>query len=294
MKKLNLFDKLLEFTLENDLGKDVLLFFAVLRIKHARRDFWRIDGLQKNRLGTSMSPFYEDRPSEFVCQDVSFSFSPFSLGQEYSRGIYFAQFWVAPNKLIAFLFTIDGITVKLKKHVVHDPTNKEVYWVKSYWSVLFWDDIEEYHQKKPVELVGHRVVAKYMIFPDDDEPLKVQNAIGLRATLSSKLVGRLQHFPARFRPGLLELIPTFASVGIDLHDSDSLVFFLFLSPSNIEELKTIAKAIRQHPSPTLMLVANDPDIDDRLMNTGHSYTLLHAQEVNHFSFLYFYRLLKNA
>ena len=81
--KINLFDKLVEFVHAKKLDEDVLLFLAILRLKHARRDVWRVDSLQHGRFCNRISSFpisYNNKPSEFLGQDESFDCSPFSNG----------------------------------------------------------------------------------------------------------------------------------------------------------------------------------------------------------------------
>lgn len=295
--KTNIFDKLVEFVHANELGEDVLLFLVLLRLKHARRDIWRVDGLHRNRcyrrnnFYPTPTSLFEGRPSEFVCQDESFSCSPFNEGQQYRNGIYFTSLLVTTTKFIAFLFTIEDGRVKLKKHLVFDPSSKNQVWAKAYWSVNFWDEIEAYHdQPKTPELQGHRVLGKYMMFPEDDEVLP--NGAFLKGAVNNKLADEFQKFPGRYLAALLELIPVFAYVGVDLQHSDSPVLFLFLTTLTTERLKETARNIREHKKSTLLLITNDSDIDESLMNTGHRYNLTYIMNVSDYSHLYFHLATK--
>ncbi len=296
--KINVFDKLIEFTHAESLGEDVLLYFVLLRLRHSRREFWRVDGLHKNRLANShthqtTTTLFEGRPSEFICGTKSFSCSPIDVGEEYIKGLYFAQFWVTPTKLVAYLFTIDGREAKLKKYLIHDPSDKAVCWMKSYWSIIFWDDIEAYHQEYTPELAGHRVMGKYMRFADETEKCQSKGSFFLTGKMSDRLVDLFQTFPGRHLPNLLGLVSAFSYVGVDLHSPNSSVFFLFLTALTVKKLKATAQRIREHQASALLLITNDADLDDNLMNTGHCYRLLYVMETNNFSSLYFYQLTKD-
>jgi hypothetical protein len=286
--KFNIADALIEFTHQYNLGEDVLLHFAIKRLKHSRQEFWRVEGLWPVRDSLRL---FEGRPSEFICVNQSFSFSPFSLAEEYAPGLYFSCCWIALNKMVAFLFTIDR-EVKLRKHLVHDISDADTFWLKKCWSAYFWEDIEKYHVSKKPVLKGHRVIGKYMMSKkNSDIPSLAERAV-FESKLGKRLSHEFQNFPVVYRRCLIELIPVFSYLGINLHYWDSPVFFLFLAISRTDKLKAVITQIRRNQANALLLISNDSDIDESLMQTGHSYTLVHVMEVSSCTRLCFYRLNK--
>ena len=284
--KLNIADALIEFTHKYNLGEDVLLHFAIKRLKHSRQEFWRVEGLWPQRNSTRL---YEGRPCEFVCYNQSFSFSPFSYGEEYEIGLYFTLYWVAPNKMVAFLFTIDT-KVKLKNYLVHDPSDSNTFWMKKCWSAYFWNDIETYHATKKPVLKGHRAVGRYLMLPETKSTASLSQRAVDESKMSKRLADEFQNFPVVYRRCLVELIPAFSYLGINLHYWDSPVFFLYLAVNRIDKLKAAVEKIKESQANTLLLISNDADIDKSLMQTNHSYTLLHVMPVCDYSRLCFYRL----
>lgn len=110
--------------------------------------------------------------------------------------------------------------------------------------------------------------------------------------MSLRLVGEFHNFPGIYYRSLVELISLFSYLGVDLHSRESPVIFLYLTVTRTDKLKIAIEQIRGNHAGVLLLISNDPHIDEDLMRTKHTYDLVRAMDVGDCGQLFFYRLTR--